>query len=279
MPRGLEVLAGARRAGALGAAHLAGHGRSGLLAGRVPRGEGTAHPLQLLLGRHLLGEEGGLDAVEEALRASPRAGPGRSAAPRRTARSRRTGRAIRLSSSTSSGARPALSSSIERRWISASRVRPASSSGALRTSSRRFLIIDPMRMTLAGCSTRSAGLVSRSCAPPVTPAASPPGRSAATPIPSWVTTMTRWPSGWLSCSCVIPAFCNIRPVATDAPDTEQRGPRRTPAAQRPPQGQGGAGRAPHGRSLGPSSSGGSPNGDSPSGPSWPPGGGGHPVRR
>ncbi len=99
------------------------------------------------------------------------------------------GRVIRSSSSTSSGARPSSSSAIERWWISARRARPFSSSGALRTSSSSCLTIEPIRITLAGCSTRSAGFVGRSRA------SSAGGSScSATPIPSGVTTTTRSPS-------------------------------------------------------------------------------------
>src|SRR6478609_83903 len=129
------------------------------------------------------------------------------------------GRASRSSSSTSSGARPALSSSMDRRWISASRVRPASSSGALRTSSRRFLIIEPIRMTLAGCSTRSAGLLLSSSEP-----SRPGDPGVETPMPSWVTTTTRAgsfsSSGWLPCGLcwsVIPTVCRMRAAGAFRP--------------------------------------------------------------
>jgi hypothetical protein len=44
---------------------------------------------------------------------------------------------------------------IDERWIPASRARLASSSGAAFTSSRSCLIMLPIRITLAGCSTRS----------------------------------------------------------------------------------------------------------------------------
>jgi hypothetical protein len=44
---------------------------------------------------------------------------------------------------------------MEEAWMSRSRLRLASSSGAARTSSSSCLIIVPIRMTLAGCSTRS----------------------------------------------------------------------------------------------------------------------------
>src|SRR5674476_1218937 len=96
------------------------------------------------------------------------------------------GRVMRSSSSISSGARPSSSSLIERRWISASLVRPASSNGALRTSSRSCLIMEAIRMTLPGCSTRSAGSRASSLSPGL----------SATPIPSWETTTPR--RRWLS---------------------------------------------------------------------------------
>src|SRR6478735_3770690 len=117
----------------------------------------------------------------------------------------RKGRAIRSSSATSSGARPSLSSSMERWCTSARRRRPASSRGALRTSSSSCLIIDPMRMTLAGSSTRSAGLVrsrSRRSSRPSGWGPAPSGRSSpwasATPMPSGVTTTMRGSSRWES---------------------------------------------------------------------------------
>ncbi len=103
------------------------------------------------------------------------------------------GRAIRSSSAMSSGASPSFSSAMERSWMSASRARPASSSGALRTSSRSCLTIEPMRITLAGCSTRSAGFVERGRGAEAS-SASPGVGCGATPIPSGVTMTTRSPS-------------------------------------------------------------------------------------
>ena len=48
--------------------HPSGQARpAGGLRGGVTRGQGAPHTLQLLLGCHLLGEERGLDAVEQAL--------------------------------------------------------------------------------------------------------------------------------------------------------------------------------------------------------------------
>jgi prephenate dehydratase len=61
----------------------------------------------------------------------------------------------RSSSSTSSGARPSSSSLMEFWWISLSRARLFSSSGADFTSSRSCRIMLPIRITLAGCSTIS----------------------------------------------------------------------------------------------------------------------------
>src|SRR5918992_2261124 len=75
----------------------------------------------------------------------------------------------RSSSSTSSGARPASSSLIEAWWISLSRLRLASSSGAAFTSSSSCRIMLPIRITLAGCSTSS--VIERSSSSP--PSGSP----------------------------------------------------------------------------------------------------------
>ncbi len=69
----------------------------------------------------------------------------------------------RSSSSTSSGASPSSSSLMEFWWISFSRARLFSSSGADLTSSSSWRIIEPIRMTLAGCSTIS--VTGRSCGP------------------------------------------------------------------------------------------------------------------
>src|SRR6266508_5919592 len=84
----------------------------------------------------------------------------------------------RLSSSSSSGARPSLSSLIDVSSTPARRDRPASSSGAAFTSSRSWRIMLPIRITLAGCSTRSvmccSSLSSSSCSP-TCPTAIPSG--------------------------------------------------------------------------------------------------------
>ena len=77
------------------------------------------------------------------------------------------GSVSRSSSSTSSGARPASSSVIEAWWISLSRIRLASSSGADFTSSSSWRIMLPIRITFAGCSTRS--VIDRSSPSPLGP--------------------------------------------------------------------------------------------------------------
>ena len=89
----------------------------------------------------------------------------------------------RSSSSTSSGARPSSSSLMEFWWISFSRARLFSSSGADFTSSRSCRIMLPIRMTLAGCSTMSVTDFS------VSPLFESPGPPP-TAIPSGPTTTT-----------------------------------------------------------------------------------------
>src|SRR4051812_40109654 len=100
------------------------------------------------------------------------------------------GSVIRSSSSRSSGARPCSSSRIEEAWMSRSRLRLASSRGAARTSSSSCLIIVPIRMTLAGCSTMSLMLPPPSPSPVVAALSGtgivPTGR------PSGPTTTTCW---------------------------------------------------------------------------------------
>ena len=119
---------------------------TGLHAGR----ELAPHLLELLAGRHLLGEQRGLDAVEQALEpphqlglGDPQLGLGR-ASPTRTAgpgwpARRQVGRQ-RLAEL----GRPTA------RRCAFSRSRPASSSDAARTSSSSCLTIEPIRITLAG---------------------------------------------------------------------------------------------------------------------------------
>ena len=92
------------------------------------------------------------------------------------------GSEMRSSSSTSSGASPSSSSLIERVWISLSRTRLASSSSDARTSSSSCLIMLPIRITLAGWSTRS---VTERSSPSSLPGA------ASTAIPFGPTTTTR----------------------------------------------------------------------------------------
>lgn len=119
------------------------------------RGARPGASFQLGAGGHLLGEQRGLDAVEQ-----PSSQPTNCAWAMRNsasdgAASSLKGRVRRSSSSRSSGARPSSSSRMLVAWISRSRLRLASSSGAARTSSSSCLIMVPMRITFAGCSTRS----------------------------------------------------------------------------------------------------------------------------
>src|SRR6185437_11712752 len=92
----------------------------------------------------------------------------------------------RSSSSTSSGASPSSSSLTELWWISRSRARLFSSSGAARTSSSSCRVMLPIRITLAGCSTIS--MTGRS--PPLSP--SPPSPSTAMPSGPTTTTLGPW---------------------------------------------------------------------------------------
>ena len=212
--------------------------------------------LQLLLGRHLLCEQRGLDAVEQALQPADQLCLGDAQlGVRRRRRAERQRDPVELLDQL--GARPALSSSIDRRWISASRVRPASSSGALRTSSRRFLIIDPIRMTLAGCSTRSAGLLFSSSSP-----SRPDASGEETPMPSWVTTTMR--PGWSSGPPRCPAARWSCSDMVDSLSHANGGDLSAPTVQRPPQGRA-APTAPHGRPLPTSSARHRAHRDSPSG--------------
>src|SRR3954471_4552280 len=98
------------------------------------------------------------------------------------------GRLRRPASSRASGARPLDSSLIDDSWISRSRARLASSSGAARTSSSSCLIMVPIRITFAGCSTMSASDASSAvglpASPPVSSVAEPSGPSVTMRKPS-----------------------------------------------------------------------------------------------
>ncbi len=105
-------------------------------------------------------------------------------------------------------------------WISRSRLRDASSSGAARTSSSSCLIIVPMRMTLAGCSTRSAtSLLFLPSSPSTAPFRPAPGRLAApSGTPSGPTTTTcrscpAWPAAF-SFGSFIPSILPLTGAAT-----------------------------------------------------------------
>jgi len=109
----------------------------------------------------------------------------------------------RSSSATSSGASPSSSSLMELWWISFSRALLFSSRGAALTSSSSCLIMLPIRMTLAGCSTISVT------------GRSPPSAlsSPAMAMPSGPTTRI-WGSWvpWFIPS-LIPLVCPIAPAA------------------------------------------------------------------
>ena len=84
-----------------------------------------------------------------------------------------------------------------------SRLRLASSSGAARTSSSSCLIIVPIRITLAGCSTR----LLTSLPPPST---SPSTMSGIGAVPSGV------PSGptTTTCCCPVPSAASLMTVSS-----------------------------------------------------------------
>src|SRR5882757_7149276 len=100
------------------------------------------------------------------------------------------GRLSRCSSSRSSGARPCSSSLMEFSWISRSRDRDASSSGAARTSSSSCLIMVPIRITLAGCSTMS-----------ITPPPEWLDSDSSDPLPGTRAMPTGEPSGPITMTC------------------------------------------------------------------------------
>ena len=178
---GLEVLAGVA-GGAVGVLAGGAAGAAGERRRRRAAAPGGASP-RAARGPPSAGRTAPSGCRGTAPRASRPAGPGRSAArPRTGIASSVNGSESRSSSSTSSGARPSSSSLIERRWISLSRSRLASSSGSRRTSSSSCLIMLPIRITLAGCSTSS--VTERSST------SSSPG-GASTAIPSGPTTTTR----------------------------------------------------------------------------------------
>ena len=112
-----------------------------------------AHLLELRPGGHLLGEQGGLDAVEQALQPADQLGLGdpQLGLARRVVLGERQREPLELLDQF--GGQPLSSSLIELWWISPSRARLFSSSGAARTSSRSWRIMLPIRITLAGCST------------------------------------------------------------------------------------------------------------------------------
>ena len=86
---------------------------------------------------------------------------------------------------------------MEAAWISLSRWRLASSSGAAFTSSRSWRIMLPIRITLAGCSTSSVMWRSPSPSAVAPVAASSSGSALAGMVP------IGWPSGPTTTTCVL----------------------------------------------------------------------------
>ena len=119
-------------------------------------GRQLAHLLELLAGGQLLGEQGGLDAVEQALEPADQLGLGdRAARPRTAPRRRRTAGPAMRSSSCRSGDSAWLSS-IDRPLVDLGEALAAAPRRAApRTSSSSCLTIEPMRITLAGSVTVS----------------------------------------------------------------------------------------------------------------------------
>ena len=144
----LQVLAGARRR-----RRRAGPAPPAAPAGRAPARAASWPPSAGRTAR-----SGCRGTAPRAIRPAAPAPP---AAPRRTApRPRRTAAsAARAPRAAPAPARPTARAT-DVVWIAARRPRAASSSGAARTSSSSCLTIEPIRMTLAGCSTISAGFFS-----------------------------------------------------------------------------------------------------------------------
>ena len=110
-----------------------------------------AHLLELLAGRHLLGEQRRLDAVEQALEPADELGLGDAQLGLGGTSPSSNGRASGCSSSLQVGRQRRRTARRSRsRRSRRSRSRLGSSSGGGRTSSSSCLIIEPMRITLAG---------------------------------------------------------------------------------------------------------------------------------
>ena len=114
-----------------------------------------AHLLQLRAGRHLLGEQRGLDAVEQPLQPADQLGLGdpQLGVARRRVLAERQRDPLQLLDQLRG---QALLELLDRGRVDLrSRCRLASSSGADFTSSSSWRIMLPIRITLAGCSTMS----------------------------------------------------------------------------------------------------------------------------
>ena len=129
------------------------------------RPAGPAHLLELHLGGHLLGDQRGLDPVEQALEPADELGLGdRAARPSRAARRRRTARRGGRAPRAARARAPSRARAATRRGSRAGARGWRRRGRCPRTSSSSCLIIMPMRMTFAGSSTapeRSSLLAAR----------------------------------------------------------------------------------------------------------------------
>ena len=155
------------------------------------------HLVELLLRHRLLGEQRGLDAVEQAF--EPADELGLREPQLRLGRGRRSvnGSTTSLSSCRRSGESTPSSSSSDCSWISRRRRRPASSSGARRTSSSMVRTIEAMRMSFVGlviCSPprpRPSAVAAWAAAAAASmrrrpaPAGHARGRAGSVPHPAW----------------------------------------------------------------------------------------------
>ena len=146
-----------------------------------------AHLLQLVAGLHLLGEEGGLDPVEQLPPASLMSWAlgSRSSLSERKRWRRRTARARRPSSSLRSGD-TASPSSLDGGLVDL--LEPGAAGlveGAWRTSSSSCFTIEPMRMTLAGWSTDSRSARPREARQPALRRGCLAGRRAVSAARRW----------------------------------------------------------------------------------------------
>ena len=154
-----------------------------------------AHLVELGPGRHLLGHQGGLDPVEQALEPARPAGRGRPGARRRRVWPSRTGwrSGPARRPGRGRGPRPARGSTA-RRSRGGGRGWPRRA-GPERTSSSSCLTIEPMRSSLAGCSMDSVGSVSSPAPSMVSTTPSASGRRA---VARRADRRSRGGAGWIA---------------------------------------------------------------------------------